>query len=228
MKIKELCEAERPREKMLSSGPSALGNSELLAILLRSGTRSESAVELAQRLLSICDGKLSRLFNMSSDVLRRIDGIGPCKAASIQASLELGRRFLQEESTADKKPVVSSSMVFDMMIPTLKGLPHEECWVLFLNNHNYVISKQMVTRGGSRSTIMDVGQIIRAALERSASGIILVHNHPTGNPQPSEADIKQTEALHKACSAVQIDLLDHVIVSDGRYFSYADDRMYST
>lgn len=227
MKIKELCEAERPRERMLSAGPSALGNSELLAILLRTGTRSDSAVELAQKLLSKCNGRLSELFNMSSDAVRRLSGIGPCKAATIQAALELGRRFLQEESVITKKSITSPRMVYDMMIPVLKGTMYEQCWALFLNAHNYVVSRQMLTKGGSSSTVLDVGQVIRSALEKGVSGLILVHNHPSGNPVPSEADIKQTEALHKACEAVQIALLDHVIVSDGSYFSCADERMYN-
>lgn len=226
MKIKELCEAERPRERMLSAGPSALGNSELLAILLRTGTRSDSAVELAQKLLSRCDGRLSELFNLSSDAVRRLPGIGPCKAATIQAALELGRRFLQEESIISQKSITSPRMVYDMMIPVLKGVMYEQCWALFLNAHNYVVSRQMLTKGGSSSTVMDVGQVIRSALEKGIAALILVHNHPSGNPVPSKADIKQTEALHKACNAVQIALLDHVIVSDGSYFSCADERMY--
>lgn len=212
---------------MLSAGPSALGNSELLAILLRTGTRSDSAVELAQKLLSKCDGRLSNLFNMSSDVIRRMPGIGPCKAASIQAALELGRRFLQEESVFSGKSVTTPRMVYDIMIPVLKGAMYEQCWALFLNAHNYVVSRQMLTKGGSTSTVMDVGQVIRSALEKGVSSIILVHNHPSGSPVPSKADIKQTEALHKACNAVQIALLDHVIVSDGSYFSCADERIYN-
>lgn len=227
MKIKELCEAERPRERMLSAGPSALGNSELLAILLRTGTRSDSAVELAQKLLSKCDGRLSELFNLTSDAVRRLPGIGPCKAATIQAALELGRRFLQEESAITRQSVTSPRMVYDMMIPVLKGAKYEQCWALFLNAHNYVVSRQMLTKGGSTSTVMDVGQVIRSALEKGVSSLILVHNHPSGSPAPSKADIKQTEALHKACKAVQIALLDHVIVSDGSYFSCADERMYN-
>lgn len=227
MKIKEICEAERPRERMLSAGPSALGNSELLAILLRTGTRGDSAVELAQKLLSKCEGRLSSLFNMSADTIRRMPGIGPCKAATIQAALELGRRFLQEESAFSKKSVTSPRMVYDLMIPLLKGAMFEQCWALFLNAHNYVVSRQMLTKGGSSSTVMDVGQVIRSAMEKGVSGLILVHNHPSGSPVPSKADLKQTEALHKACKAVQISLLDHVIISDGSYFSCADDRMYN-
>ena len=114
-----------------------------------------------------------------------------------------------------------------MMIPILKGAMYEQCWALFLNAHNYVISKQMLTKGGGSSTVMDIGQVIRSALEKGITALILVHNHPSGNPVPSKADIKQTEALHKACKAVQIALLDHVIVSDDSYFSCADDRIYN-
>lgn len=223
--MKELCEAERPREKMLALGPASLGNGELLAILLRNGTRKESALDLAQRMLAGCDGHLSELFNLSSDKLRKIPGIGPCKACSVQAALELGRRFLQEESSVVRKTVSDAGSVYDIMIPKLKGLRHEECWVLFLNAHNYLISSEMITKGSTVSTIIDIGQIVRKALDKSATGIILVHNHPTGNPHPSKADVEQTDALHTACKALGIDLLDHVIVSDGRYFSFSDDKM---
>ena len=112
------------------------------------------------------------------------------------------------------------------MLPSLKGIPYEECWVLFLNGKNYVLGKSLVSKGGSNSTVMDVGKIVRSALEKSASGIILLHNHPAGNPHPSEADLRQTNLLHEACGAVQIDLLDHIIISDDSFFSCADNRMY--
>lgn len=227
MKIQELCEAERPREKMLSMGPTALSNGELLAVLLRTGSAPDSALDLAQKLLSKCGGSLGILFNTSVDTLCSLHGIGPGKAATIQAALELGRRFLSEESSVKRRSIVSSRMVYDMMLPSLKGTPYEECWALFLNGKNYLIGKSLVSKGGSSSTVMDIGKIVRSALEKNASGIILLHNHPAGNPHPSEADIKQTDLLHEACGAVQIDLLDHIIISDDCFFSCADNRMYN-
>lgn len=225
MKILEMCEEERPREKLLSKGPSALGNGELLSVILRGGTRGESALDLAQRLLSMADGKLSALANMSSEKMSRLSGIGPCKAAEVAAALELGRRFFLEAPSAVRRPLVTARMVYDLMIPLLKGLDHEECWVVLLNDHNYETGKLKVTSGGSSSTVIDVRQLSRMVLERGASGIFLIHNHPTGNPAPSKADVKQTELLHKALSAVGIALVDHVVVSDGAFFSFAEDRM---
>lgn len=226
MKISDLCESERPREKMLSMGPSALGNSELLAILLRTGTAQESALELSQKLLRLCEGRLSELFNLSSDALVGLQGIGPCKAATVQAALELGRRFLLEESALDKNPIVSARMVFDAMIPLLKGVRQEECWVLFLNGSNYLLGKERVSIGDCRSTQIDISRIVRRALEKKAPALILVHNHPTGNPHPSKADADLTERLHSACNSLQIELLDHVIVSDDCFFSCADEKLY--
>ena len=226
MKIHELCEDERPREKMIAAGPSALSNPELLAVLLRGGTPQDNVLEVARKLLSLADGSLTRLFNMTGDRMRTVSGIGPCKAATLQAAMELGRRFMTETSGVRKKAIVSARMVFDLMIPRLKGAGYEECWILFLNAHNYLIGKEMLSSGGTTSTTFDVGKAIRMSLDRNATGIILTHNHPTGNPHPSREDLKQTEALHKACSAVGISLLDHVIVSDDCFFSCADDRLY--
>ena len=215
MKIKDLCESERPREKMMRFGPASLSDGELIAVLLRSGSRTDSALDLSQRLLA-----MSR---MSS-----IPGIGSVKVASVLAAFELGKRFLAEGSCIQKKPVVTSRMVYDIMIPSLKGLKHEECWVLLLNDSNYLLSKVRVTSGGGRSTVIDVRQVVRLALDRSASGIILVHNHPSGNPHPSEADITQTDSLHKASGACGLELLDHVVVCDDSFFSFSDDKMYIT
>lgn len=226
MKIKELCASERPRERLLSNGAGSLSNGELIAVLLRSGNRESSALELAQKLLKMCDGSLGRLSDMGAARLCSIPGISGGKASSIIASLELGRRFLMEESPFTKKPVVTSRYVFDIMLPVLKGLRHEECWVLLLNDSNYLLKKTKVTSGGGNSTVIDVRQVIRLALEHSASGIILVHNHPSGNPRPSDADIRQTDRLHEAANACGLELLDHIVVSDDSFFSFADDRMY--
>lgn len=212
---------------MTALGPASLSNGELLAILLRSGTRKESVLELAQKLLCAGGGNLSGLFGMPPEKMKEVKGMGPCKVASVQAALELGRRFLCEDSGAGKKPIVCSRMAFDLMHPFLKGLDYEECWVLFLNAHNYLTGKQKVSVGGRTATTVDVNRIVRLALDKSASGIILMHNHPAGDPSPSEADLRQTDILHNACKAVQISLIDHIVVADNSFFSCSDNRKYA-
>lgn len=226
MKIKDLSAAERPREKMLSRGAGSLSDGELLAVLLRSGSRDASALDLARQLLGLADGRLSALFNLPQERMLSLPGVGPGKAASVIAAFELGRRFLQEEFSLVKKPLLTARSVYEMMIPSLKGLRHEECWVLFLNDRNYLAGKAKVTSGGGSSTVIDVRQVIRTALDKGASAIILVHNHPSGNPTPSPADIRQTDAVRKGVGAVGLDLLDHVVVADDSFFSFSDDRMY--
>ena len=226
MKIKDLSAAERPREKMLARGAGSLSDGELLAVLLRNGTRDTSALDLARQLLGLADGRLSALFNLSQDRMLSLPGIGPGKASCVIAAFELGRRFLQEEFSLVKKPLLTARSVYEMMIPQLKGLRHEECWILFLNDHNYLAGKTKVTSGGSSSTVIDVRQVIRTALDKGASGLILVHNHPSGNPTPSPADVRQTEAVRKGVGAVGLTLLDHVVVADDSFFSFSDDRMY--
>lgn len=226
MKIKDLSADERPREKMLARGAGSLSDGELLAILLRSGGRDRSALDLARDLLSLADGQLSVLFNLPQDKMFSLPGIGPGKAASVIAAFELGRRFLLEESSVVKTPIVTARQIFELMIPRLKGLPHEECWILLLNDHGYLVGKSRVSSGGGNMTVIDVRQIIRRALDKGASGLILVHNHPTGNPTPSKADIRQTDALRGGLSAVGLALLDHVVISDDRFFSFNEDRMY--
>ena len=184
MTIKELRADERPREKMLARGAGSLSDGELLAVLLRSGNRECSALDLARQLLDLADGRLSALFNLPPDRMLALGGIGPGKAASVLAAFELGRRFLQEASSVVKSPVLTARRVHELMLPRLKGLQHEECWVLFLNDHQYLVGKVRVTSGGGNSTTIDIRQIIRMALDKAASALILVHNHPSGNPTP--------------------------------------------
>lgn len=226
MKIKDLCASERPREKMLSRGAGSLSNGELLAVLMRSGNRESSAIELAQQLLGSCDGSLCTLFNMSADKMCSLPGIGSGKAACIMAAFELGKRFLVEESGIQKKSIVSARMVYDLMIPQMKGLKHEECWILMLNDHNYIISRLCVSSGGGRATVMDIRQILKLSLDKMASALILIHNHPSGNPRPSKADIEQTDILHKACRSCGIDLTDHIVICDDCFFSFSDEQVY--
>ena len=218
MKIKELSEGERPRERMMENGPEVLSTGELLAILLRSGTKGESAVDLAQRLLAFAGGSLVQLSQMP---------LGGTKVLPVIAALELGRRFMAEESRLDRIPVVAPSQVYRLMKPVMKGLETEECWVIYLNSAKYVISRECVSSGGLSSTIMDVKRIASSALEKKAQSVVLVHNHPSGNPRPGQEDIRQTQLLHDALAPLQIGLLDHVVFSDGRYYSFADEMVYT-
>ncbi len=226
MGIKDLRAEERPREKMLARGAGSLSDGELLAVLLHSGGRDGSALDLARRLLDLADGRLSVLFHLPLERMLALPGIGPGKAASVLAAFELGRRFLQEQSSVVKRPILTARQVHEQMLPRLKGLSHEECWVLFLNDHQYLVGLARVSSGGSNSTTFDIRQIIRTALDKNASALILVHNHPSGNPTPGPADIRRTEELRQGVSAVGLKLLDHVVVADDCCFSFADDRMY--
>lgn len=227
MKIKDLCASERPREKMLSQGAGSLSNGELLAILMRNGTREHSALELSQQLLSSCEGSLCSLFNMSGESMCSIRGIGSSKATSIMAAFELGKRFLLEESGIQKKPIVNARMVYDLMVPQMKGLKHEECWALLLNDSNYIIGKVCMSSGGGRATVIDIRQILKTALDKMTSSLILLHNHPSSNPRPSKADIEQTDILRKACKSCGLELIDHIIVCDDCFFSFADEQLYT-
>ena len=226
MKIRELCETERPREKMLIKGAAALSEAELLAVLLRSGTRECGAVDLANKLLALAEGSLVRLFSMTLPDLKQITGIGSEKACSVMAACELGRRFLEEEVKNDSVPLNTARRVYELMIPSMKGMAHEEFWVLFLNKQNRLLAKQKLSSGGMDSTVIDNRMVMQAALQRNAAAIILVHNHPSGEPRPSHGDINMTQVLNKACKSFGIHLLDHVVLSDSSFFSFADDRLY--
>lgn len=226
MKIKDLQADERPREKMLSRGAGALSDGELLAVLLRNGTREFSALDLARKLLALADGRLGTLFNLSQDKMFSLPGIGPGKAACVIAAFELGRRFLQEESSATKSPVTTARRIYELMIPRLKGLRHEECWVLLLNSRFYPVRRLRASSGGANATVIDMKQIIRMALDKGAEAVVLIHNHPSGNPTPGPADIRETDRIRTGLAAVGLSLLDHIVVADDSFFSFADDRMY--
>ena len=226
MKIKELTEGERPRERMMKYGAESLGTGELLAVLLRSGTRGESAVDLAQRLLSLAGGSLVQLSQMPLARLRAQRGLGGAKVLPVLAALELGRRFMSEESRLDKISIIAPAQVYRMMKPVLKGLETEECWVVYLNSAKYVIGRECVSSGGLNATIIDVKKIVASALERRAQSLVLVHNHPSGNPRPGREDLIQTQALRRALDAFSIHLLDHVVICDDSYYSFADELVY--
>jgi len=221
--IKQWREEERPREKMLSKGCESLTSAELIAILIRSGSLSCSAVSLADEILELAEGRLEKLSRLTMEQLGRIDGIGQAKATSILAAVELGRRIASE--TPEAMPVINDARTTaSIMIPRLYGLRHEECWVLYLNNANKLTGKEKVSHGGSSSTIFDIKTIVRKAVDRTAAGIILVHNHPSGSPLPSRCDIDETAALREAAALLDIRLLDHVIVSGNNYYSFSEGK----
>lgn len=220
MKVKDLCESERPREKLLCQGSSALSNGELLAVLLRSGSDNEGVIDLSQRILKACGGRLDGLFAMSCSELCSYPGVGPAKASGILAAFELGRRYMLERADSSHMPVACGRDVFEMMRPRIKGLDHEECWALLLDSLNRVTDTVRLTSGGFDSTVIDLRQTARIAVERNAAGVVLVHNHPSGNPHPSAADCRMTELLKQGLKTVGISLVDHVIVSDYSFFSF--------
>lgn len=225
MRLKELCLDDRPREKMLEKGPGALSNAELLAIMIRTGTGKMNVVDVARTLLSSAEGRLNAIADMPMERLCSVSGIGRSKAVTIAAAFELGRRCSMELVVPDKVAVSSPKVVFRMMLPFLRGLDHEECWVMFLNRANYVLGKERMSVGGLESTVMDVKAILRRALERKASGVILVHNHPSGSAMPGQADIRQTAVLKKALQTCEIQLVDHVVVAEDSWYSFADERL---
>ena len=225
MKIKELCPDERPREKMRLRGAKALSNAELLAILLGSGTTERNVMEVAQELMVSAGGRLTLLGAMPLERMVHQKGVGEARAAAISAALELGRRAFEELAIVDKRAVTSPELVYQLMIPHMKNLDHEECWVLFLNRANYLIGKEMITSGSLESTLIDTGRILRKAIEKQCSHVILVHNHPSGSAVPGQADIHQTDLLRRALSAISIQLMDHVIVAENAFYSFSEERV---
>lgn len=220
--IKDLAEDDRPREKMERKGASSLSDAELIAILIRVGNASETAVDVAQRLLGQVNNSLNELARLSLHQLTRIKGIGRTKAITIQAALELGRRR-NAEGPVNRERIFSSKSVIDLFQPALADLPHEEFWVLLLNKSNRIIERIKVSQGGVGGTVVDPKLVLKHAVERLASALIVVHNHPSGNPQPSDKDIAITEKLKNAAQFFDIALLDHVIITDGECYSFADN-----
>lgn len=215
-------EEDRPREKMLLKGKNALSDAELLAILIGSGVVGESAVALAQRILASVDHNLHELGKRSLGELRRFRGVGEAKAIAIAAALELGRR--RQLSDLRERPRISSSRdAFDAVAPLLTDLHHEEFWVLLLNKANEVFARERLSTGGMAGTVVDAKILFRVALEAQAAALIAVHNHPSGNLKPSQADLELTKRLRKAGEWLDLPLLDHLIVSERGYYSFADE-----
>jgi DNA repair protein RadC len=223
LKIKEWALEDRPREKLMAKGLASLSDAELLAILIGSGSAKESAVDLAKKILKDCGNNLNELGKKTvGDLKKNYHGVGEAKAISIVAALELGRRRKLQDAFLRPK-ISSSESVFNIMHPVLGDLPHEEFWVLLLNRSNHVITKFRVSQGGVSGTVIDVRLILKPALENLASSIILCHNHPSGNIYPSDADEQITEKVIKSAELMDIKLLDHLIVTDTSYFSFADN-----
>ena len=215
---------DRPREKVLARGVQYLSDVELLAVLLGSGTREMTAVELSRLILKEAGNNLQLLGRMGIEELIRIKGIGPAKAINILAALELGRRRTGMQPP-EKTPVKSSETVYKLFYPLMGDLEHEEFWLLMLNRANRVLGRYKVSQGGLSGTVIDTRIILKKALDNLASSIIVCHNHPSGNKQPSDADLKITEKLKKAAEMLEIKLLDHVIIADKSYFSFADEGL---
>lgn len=222
--IKNWSQDDQPREKLRDKGKAALSDAELVAILISSGNREESAVALCKRILASVDNNLSALGKLSIKQLMDFKGIGEAKAITIAAALELGRRRRSEEAL-EKKKITSSASVFEMMQPIIGELPHEEFWIIYVNNSNKVIQKNQLSKGGITGTLVDVRLALKNALEVGATGIILAHNHPSGTLKPSEADKLLTQKLKTAGESLDIKVLDHLIITEKAYFSFADESM---
>jgi DNA repair protein RadC len=214
-------EDDRPREKLMLKGKNALSDAELIAILIGSGSRNESAVDLSKRILASVD-TLNSLGKMSLAQLTNFKGIGEAKAIAIIAALELGRRR-RAEDVVELKKITSSKIVFEIMLPIIGELPHEEFWVLFLNNSNKVILKSQLSKGGISGTIVDVRLVFKLALENGATGLILCHNHPSGGLIPSDADKQVTKKIKLAGDSLDVKVLDHLIITETKYYSFADE-----
>lgn len=218
-------EDDKPREKLMLKGKSVLSDAELIAILIGSGSRNESAVDLSKRILASVDNNLNSLGKLSISQLMVFKGIGEAKAISIIAALELGRRRRSEDAVELKK-VTSSKVIFEIMQPIIGELPHEEFWIIYMNNSNKVISKSQLSKGGITGTLVDVRIVFKTALEMGATALILCHNHPSGTLIPSDADKQITRKLKLAGDSLEIKVLDHLIVTETSYFSFADEGIF--
>lgn len=222
LSIKSWAEEDRPREKMLLKGASALSDAELLAILIGSGNTRESAVQLAQRILHFVDNSLNHLGKITIKELMTIKGIGEAKGVTIMAALELGRR--RGNCELPQRPSIRSSQdAFQLLYPLLCDLPHEELWIVLVNQAGKVVEKNKISQGGTADTSADLKLILKSAITGLASGIIMYHNHPSGNLNPSQHDDLLTQRLNDSARLMGISLLDHIIIADNRYYSYADE-----
>jgi DNA repair protein RadC len=218
-------EDDKPREKLMLKGKSVLSDAELIAILIGSGSRNESAVDLSKRILASVDNNLNALGKLSLSQLMQFKGIGEAKAISIIAALELGRRRRGEDAVELKK-ITSSKIIFEIMQPIIGELSHEEFWIIYMNNSNKVIAKSQLSKGGITGTLVDVRIVFKTALEMGATALILCHNHPSGTLIPSDADKQITKKLKLAGDSLEIKVLDHLIVTETSYFSFVDEGIF--
>jgi DNA repair protein RadC len=209
---------------MMMKGSRALSDAELIAILIGSGNKKETAIQLSQRILSECKNDINQLAKLTLKELCGFNGIGLAKAVSISAALELGRRRDTTEPL-ERAVLTSSSSAFAILSPVLRDLPNEEFWILILNRANKLISKEPISKGGINATLVDARMIFKPAILQNASSIILAHNHPSGNLKPSNDDIKLTEKLKDAGKLLDISVVDHLIIADNNYFSFADEGL---
>ena len=222
MSIKSWSQDDQPREKLRDKGRNSLSNAELVAILIGSGSKNESAVDLSKRILSSVDNNLISLGKLSLKQLMKFKGIGEAKAITIAAALEMGRRRgVEGEIVLDK--IESSKSVFRIMQPLIGDLGHEEFWIIYLNNSNKVLRKQQLSRGGMTGTLVDVRIVMKQALEEGATSIILAHNHPSGTLRAGQADKSITQKMKAAGELLDVKVLDHLIVTEHAYFSFADE-----
>jgi DNA repair protein RadC len=221
--IREWPTDERPREKMLQNGAGTLSNAELLAILLGSGTRKESALDLAKRILSYAENNLNELGKISINTLcRNFHGVGPAKAVVLVAALEIGKRRRASE-TLKRTQIRNSKDIYELFHPRMSDLRHEECWIMLMNNQHRILDTIRISHGGVSETTVDPKIVLKLALEKLASSLILCHNHPSGNPTPSSCDDRITQKLKLACQNLDIQFTDHIVFSESGYYSYADE-----
>lgn len=222
MNLKSLAEDDRPREKFLLKGKSAVSDSELLAIIMGSGNREESAVELARRILNSVENNWHRLSQLSIKDLTKFKGVGEAKAISIATALEIGNRKSQQE-VLERQQISSSKDAFEILQPHLSDLQTEEFWAIFLNHQNKILYKTCLFRGGIASSVADVRVVFKTALEHFSTQIIVAHNHPAGSLKPSKEDINITQKIKEAGKLLDIDLLDHLILTQNKYYSFKDE-----
>ncbi|MFN4235601.1 MAG: RadC family protein [Bacteroidia bacterium] len=224
LSIKNWAEDDRPREKLLQKGRHALSDAELIAILIGSGSKNLSAVELAQKILHHSGNDLNKLGKLSIKDLMQHKGIGEAKAITIAAALELGRRRKESENS-NTKIIKSSKDAYNFIAPFLKDLSHEEFWAIYLSRNNSILYFNKIGQGGLSATVADIRIILKTAIEHLASNIIICHNHPSGNKNPSKADIELTQKLKQAAGLMDINLIDHIIFTDNSYYSFAEESI---
>lgn len=224
MSIKFLAEDDRPREKFLLKGKNALSDAELLAIIMGSGNRDDSAVELGRKILDSVGNNWHNLSLLQISELIKFKGIGEAKAISIATALEIGRRRAAQE-VPEKIQITQSSDIYKVLQPFLSDLQTEEFWVIFLNQNNRLIGKSKLSSGGINQSVVDVRILFKAALDHFATGIVIAHNHPSGNLKPSQEDLKITKQITEAGTLLNIQLLDHLIIAQNSFLSFADENL---